>query len=177
MNKKRTSADVVVGAKFGRWTVLEVNVKNPESKAKKVPRQALCQCECGTLRYKTYSALYTGTSQSCGCARNEQLAIRNTERGSQINIGDQFGELTVIKDLGMRKQQSRDKNERWSLCRCSCGNEIEVRNNNLKTGTSKSCGCVKSRGERAIADLLRANNINFAIQYTFPDLKTENNGT
>ena len=39
---KKTSADVVVGARFGEWTVIEVNVKNPNSKAKVVPRSALC---------------------------------------------------------------------------------------------------------------------------------------
>ena len=50
--EKKTSKDIVVGAKFGRWTILEINVKNPNSKAKNPPRTALCQCECGKTRYK-----------------------------------------------------------------------------------------------------------------------------
>lgn len=41
MNKNK-SQDIVVGAKFGRWTVLEINTKNPASKAKNPPRMALC---------------------------------------------------------------------------------------------------------------------------------------
>lgn len=40
--EKRTSKDVVVGAKFGRWTVLELDVKNPNTKAKNPPRFVLC---------------------------------------------------------------------------------------------------------------------------------------
>lgn len=174
MNKKK-SQDIVVGAKFGRWTILEINTKNPASKAKNPPRMALCQCQCGTKRYKEYRDLYNFRSQSCGCLRNEQTAIRNTE-GHEITIGAQFGRLTVIKDLGMRKQQSRDKNERWSLCECICGTQIEVRNNNLKTGTTRSCGCISSHGEFFIANLLTENNITFSKQYIFNELKGTRGG-
>lgn len=38
-----------VGDKFGRFTVLEIGVKNPNSKAKKKINCALCKCECGNL--------------------------------------------------------------------------------------------------------------------------------
>jgi hypothetical protein len=40
--EKLTSKDIVVGAKFNRWTVLETNVINPASKAKNPPKMALC---------------------------------------------------------------------------------------------------------------------------------------
>lgn len=174
MNKK-TSKDVIVGAQFGRWTVLEVNTKNPASKAKNPPRVALCQCQCGTKRYKEYRDLYDFRSLSCGCLRNEQTAQRNAQ-GHEILIGTQFGYLTTIKDLGMRKQQSRNKNERWSLCKCVCGTELEVRNNNLKTGMTRSCGCINSHGEAYIAELLTKNNITFAKQYSFNELRGARGG-
>lgn len=166
---------IKVGAKFGRWTILQVNTVNPNSKAKKPPKMALCQCDCGTKRYKEYRDLYSGRSLSCGCLRNEQLSQENFNRGI-IDQGTKFGHLTFIKDLGYRKEASRDKQIRWALCQCDCGNFIEVSNNNLKSGGTQSCGCVKSRGERVIADLLRKNNINFIQQYTFNDLRTEKNG-
>lgn len=169
MNKK-TAKDVVVGAQFNRWTVIEVNVKNPNSQAKKPPRTALCRCECGTLRYKEYRDLYSGRSQSCGCLRNEQTSQRNAE-GHEIEIGSSFGKLIVIKDLGMRQQKSRNKKERWSLCQCACGAQIEVRNNNLKSGMTRSCGCIGSHGEAYIAELLTKNNISFSKQYIFNELK------
>lgn len=164
---------IKVGAKFGRWTILQIDVINPNSKAKKPPKMALCQCECGTQRYKEYRDLYSGRSLSCGCFRTEQVIQRNFEKGN-IKIGTKFGHLTFIKDLGYRKQNSRDKQERWGLCQCDCGNTIEVSNNNLKSGGTTSCGCIKSRGESLISQILRENNINFSTQYTFPDLKSKN---
>lgn len=172
---EKSSKDVVPGAVFGRWTVLETNVVNPQSKAKKPPRMAFCQCICGRTRYKEYRDLYSGRSLSCGCLRNEITAERNAD-GHEIKVGTVFGNLTMIQDLSLRKQNSRDKNERWSLCKCVCGNTLEVRNNNLKTGMTKSCGCVNSYGEKRISEILRANNINFATQYSFNDLKGTRDG-
>ena len=171
----KSSKDVVVGAQFGRWTVLATNVINPNSKAKKPPRTALCRCSCGTERYKEYRDLYHLRSLSCGCLRAEMLTERNCAQGG-IEIGTQFGQLTMIQDLGYRKQQSRDKRERWSLCKCVCGREVEVSNNNLRTGGTKSCGCIKSFGEREIRQLLEQNNINYSTEYTFYDLKGTRNG-
>ena len=145
--EKRTSKDIQIGAKFGRWTILQIDVINPDSKAKNPPKNALCQCECGTVRYKPYRDLYSGRSLSCGCLRREQVIQRNEEKG-RIEIGTKFGYLTMIEDLGYRKQHSRDKNMRWSLCKCVCGRVVEVCNNNLKTGGTKSCGCINSFGEQ-----------------------------
>lgn len=51
-----------------------------------------------------------------------------------------------------------------------------MRNNNLKSGGSQSCGCISSRGERIIAQILRENNINFSTQYMFKDLIGINGG-
>lgn len=175
-NKQLTRADVIPGARFGRWTVLEINVKNPQSKAKRPLNMAKCQCDCGTVRYKEFRDLYSGRSLSCGCKRTEQLIQMNDEKG-RIEVGTQFGYLTMIKDLGYRKQNSRDQRVRWSLCRCVCGNEIEVLNNNLKTGGTKSCGCVNSFGERKIIKILLDNKINFSTQYTFHQLKGVGNGS
>lgn len=168
MNKK-TSADVVVGAKFGRWTVLEVNLRNPNSKAKYKPRVALCRCECGTERYKEYRDLYSGRSLSCGCLANELTVIRNTERSS-VKVGNRYGKLIVVEDLGFR-QQKRGKQEKWYKCNCDCGNSCEVNGNNLQTGGTKSCGCTSSHGESLISQILLQNNINFIKEYTFSDLK------
>ena len=50
--------------------------------------------------------------------------------------GQKFGRLTVIKRV-----ENKGKETCW-LCKCDCGNEIIVQSNNLKSGNSKSCGCL-----------------------------------
>lgn len=56
----------------------------------------------------------------------------------KIEIGDKYGELTVLKDLGYRKRWGR--NYHYWLCGCSCGREIEKSSFQIKH--SKSCGCL-----------------------------------
>ena len=130
-----------------------------------------CQCECGTIRYKESRDLVQGRSQSCGCLRREELIEMNNKKGF-IPIGTRFGKLTVIADLGYKTQLSGRK-IRFSKCQCDCGTIVEVANNNLKSGGTQSCGCVKSRGETIIRKLLIQYNINFSTEYTFPDLVGE----
>lgn len=51
--------------------------------------------------------------------------------------GKRFGKLTVI---GLHsKNNGRPK---W-VCKCDCGNETVVNGNNLSSGDTKSCGCLK----------------------------------
>lgn len=52
----------------------------------------------------------------------------------KIKNGDKFGEWTVIKAYSSTSPRYK------SLCRCSCGVEREVMNQNLVNGTSTSCG-------------------------------------
>lgn len=167
---------VNVGDIYGKWKVLQVGVKNPESKAKNPPSMALCECQCEkkTKRYLEYRALYDGRSTSCGCNRSEIVAKGNKTRSS-VKVGNIYGYLEVIEDLGFRRQ-SRGRNESWYKCKCyNCGNEnFETNGNNLQTGMTTSCGCISSRGEKLISQIFRKNNINFITQYTFPDLISRN---
>ena len=52
--------------------------------------------------------------------------------------GKTFGKLTVIRRNGSDKSK---KNSVW-LCKCKCGNEVNVTASHLKTGHTKSCGCL-----------------------------------
>lgn len=51
--------------------------------------------------------------------------------------GRRFGRLTVLKDSGKRKRGF----VAW-LCKCNCGNLVEARSDNLKSGNTESCGCL-----------------------------------
>ena len=88
---------IYVGAKFGRWTVLDTDLLNPNSKAKQKVKYALCRCECGTERLVEYPRLYQGRSNSCGCIRKERVQKMNWEKGN-IPINTKCGYLSVIED-------------------------------------------------------------------------------
>lgn len=51
--------------------------------------------------------------------------------------GKKFERLTVIK----RVENSKSGQTRW-LCRCDCGNETIVWGGHLRSGHTKSCGCL-----------------------------------
>ena len=57
--------------------------------------------------------------------------------------GRKFGRLTVLRRAPSRRYGKKNKRAQvfW-LCQCECGNEIEVRANGLKTGNTRSCGCL-----------------------------------
>jgi len=54
----------------------------------------------------------------------------------------QFWYLTVIDFAGTHTTPGGTKRRMWK-CKCKCGNEKIVAGNNLKNGTTKSCGCWK----------------------------------
>ena len=54
-------------------------------------------------------------------------------------VGDVYGRLTVISHAG-----KDHRNKHLWLCVCECGNEKVVVSDNLSSGKSKSCGCLKA---------------------------------
>lgn len=65
--------------------------------------------------------------------------------GSFVNItGQHFGRLTVITYHGRDAQAIHC----WK-CLCDCGKEIIVRGISLRSGHSKSCGCLSAETARA----------------------------
>lgn len=59
-------------------------------------------------------------------------------RKVKIQPGDQYGRLTVVKEV----QRKNKKSHRRFLCRCECGNMRTVDMAGLRQGTTKSCGCL-----------------------------------
>ena len=53
-------------------------------------------------------------------------------------MSEKFGRYTVIAEAG------RKNDMRQVLCRCDCGTERVIYYKNLKSGNSKSCGCLAS---------------------------------
>ena len=59
----------------------------------------------------------------------------------EVKKGERYGRLTIIREV--EPAGSSHKRVRRFLCRCDCGNEIICRLPNLKSGTTKSCGCYR----------------------------------
>jgi len=56
--------------------------------------------------------------------------------------GNRYGRLTVLSFEG--KSAGSRPEKLWS-CLCDCGNIIQVRQNNLRSGHTQSCGCYKEQ--------------------------------
>lgn len=91
------------------------------------------KCDCGNTYYGTTTELTRGLKKHCGCLRiQSHKLIRNK------NIGEKYGKLTII-DIEYKD------NKAYRLCRCDCGNEVYVKQGNLTSGGTVSCGCHRNR--------------------------------
>jgi hypothetical protein len=69
-----------------------------------------------------------------------QINISEPER--QI-IGRKFGRLTLIRRLGPAGGRRGGSHDRYCECRCDCGTDVVVLLGNIKSGATKSCGCLR----------------------------------
>lgn len=63
-------------------------------------------------------------------------------------VGHKYGKLTVVEEVAKRGRKRR------FLCKCDCGNEIEVAMHSLRTGGTKSCGCLRNRPPSNLVDMI-----------------------
>lgn len=153
---KYCRAESIIGQKFNRLTVIgRIIDENNYVKWQ-------CQCDCGNIIEIRKDSLTTGHTKSCGCLQKEIVS-----QNSKINlIGKQFGKLTVIAE-----SPRKDSNGFYWFCNCECGTkQHEVSGHHLKSGNIQSCGCIRSRGEEKIANILSNNNISFEREYIIKDL-------
>lgn len=110
----------LTGQRFGKLLVLEP--------APNIGRYTAwrCRCDCGKELTVRTNSLTSGRTKSCGCLKGERLDL----------TGETYGKLTVIgraPDIGRQAA--------WR-CSCECGNEVVVRMCDLRTGHTRSCGCL-----------------------------------
>lgn len=79
---------------------------------------------------------------------------------SNINdiTGQTFGRLTALYRIGTKRYPSGGRLSIWH-CKCQCGKEVNVTLSALKTGNTKSCGCLHT-------DLTRALNYKHGKSHT-----------
>lgn len=115
------------GRQFGRLTVIK---EMPKRKNKYF---WLCRCECGNEKLVEESHLKSGHTRSCGCYR------RDIMRSKRVDLtGERYGRLLIQGPV-----RAEDGTIRGWKCLCDCGNVCVCQKGNLRSGITKSCGCLQ----------------------------------
>lgn len=122
-----------------------------------------CQCQkCGNIEYIASNVLRSRKKHCSNCYQKHTTLIDLT--------GETFGWLKVLERDLSKDHIGKGKDSYW-ICECqNCGTILSIRGFSLRNGLTKSCGCIKSRGEMIISQILTENNISFQREYSFPDL-------
>jgi hypothetical protein len=127
-----TRQKLEIPVRYGKWTVSGPSVE---------PGKVFCACDCGTVRSVLLTSLRGSRSRSCGCSSRDSAQCKPIDM-----TGMKCGRLTVISRAeGKRGIKPRT---RWN-CQCDCGNAVVVVATKLRSGRTKSCGCLQV--ERTVA--------------------------
>ena len=126
-----------------------------------------CICDCGNELDVDTRNLNSNHTQSCGCLQKEKAAN---------NVIDMSGYEDDNFKVIERDGSSKGGVARWKCICKHCGNIFTTEGANIRSGESKSCGCIHSRGEQIITQMLIKEGCEFSTQYTFPDLVGVNGG-
>jgi hypothetical protein len=110
----------LAGQRFGRLVALKACGRGKDRRVR-----WLCICDCGR-EFEVGGGLRNGHTRSCGCLRFIDIA------------GVRFGRLTAMKLVGKNRLGGL-----WN-CLCDCGAESVVACSTLRSGTTKSCGCLRT---------------------------------
>lgn len=140
----------MIGERYGSLVVIE-KVKIP-GKPKTYWR---CRCDCGNICTVEDSHLKNGHTKSCGCRRRirlqeKRLDLTGQRYGRLVVLGPAAG-LTEKRDGTVEQSRSSegdhtDRPDRMSdywLCQCDCGKQCICRKENLRSGVTRSCGCLQ----------------------------------
>lgn len=131
----------LTGARYGKLTVSHALDRKGQG------LRWICRCDCGNSTIARAKDLRAGTTTSCGCGRNAGAAEARRGRTGEnwragtIAEGEKFGLLTVQGVASIEAKLGRHY-----LCRCDCGGQTIVRSGLLRTGQTKSCGCLRRLG-------------------------------
>ena len=117
----------LTGQRFGSLVVIERDYSDKKN------AKWFCQCDCGKIVSKSGQGLRNGESTCC-----DRRTCPNKKELFENLRGQTFGRLTAIEPTNKRINNSVV----WK-CICNCGTEKMVPASLLKSGGTKSCGCLK----------------------------------
>lgn len=125
------------GQQFGELSVIR---KIEGSK----PTKYICQCSCGREVEVLQKYLTSGRKFHCGCKTIRKHPVYVNRPQPKNYVGQVIGQLTILEELEPHITPNGSK-QRIVRCRCSCGNEFDVRlSNALKSQKCRQC-LVKER--------------------------------
>ena len=151
----------LTGQRYGQFTILK---RDYEIQKKKKSKEVFweCECDCGQKFSARGHDIRQNKIKSCGCLKKD-----NARNINFIDLtGQKFGKLLVLSE----SDKKTDRHTHWN-CLCDCGNHCVVMGKQLRSGATKSCGCLKSSGEFKIIQILLEENIRFETQKTFEGCK------
>ncbi len=137
---EKKSVEDLIGRRFGMLTVTEDSGKRSGSGV----ILWRCSCDCGGEILATRQQLESGNIRSCGCIPKQNAS----KRVAEDLTGQQFGKLTVL-----RRSENNNHGRACWICRCACGNEVTVPAMRLKSGHTRSCGCLRKAPSHRAIDL------------------------
>lgn len=109
----------MVGQRYGRLTVVErISGERPRVHAR---------CDCGREVTPLAYHLRAGLTMSCGCLKKSRYASM---------LGCRYARLTVLEMI-------YGDGETKLRARCECGGELVTLADRVRSGNTKSCGCLK----------------------------------
>lgn len=113
-----------IGEVYGYYKIIKI-----EKNEKKTYAYCTCNCNPNKIHKILLYSLINGTSKSCGCIKGKTKLLK------QIS----FGNLRIITSSNNTIGGLR------YICKCNCGNEIEVLESDLFTGKITCCKeCLES---------------------------------
>lgn len=155
---------------FGYWKVLRRGT-NRNGQA-----YWLCKCTaCGQEKEVAGTHLRAGRSTNCGCIRMKKMQQANIKD----ETGKDFGFLHVERMASKEERPRQDRTGVYWICTCKkCGKQnVVVFGDYLRKGETQSCGCLNSKNESLICQMLDREHIEYVQQKTFDKLTSDKNNS
>lgn len=131
----------MIGEKYGRWTVLDVDYGRSMSDG----AYWMCECECGTISSVNRGELINGNSKSCGCYQRDAISGEN-------NVNWKPNVINICENCGEEYEISQWESKKRRFCCFQCFFEYTALRNGWNLGettlTCEQCGKEYSRPSR-----------------------------
>ena len=103
--------------------------------------------------------------------------VQKWEKMRQASIKDESGKTygyLYVNRMATKEEKPRNIESIYWVCTCTkCGHSnVLVRGDYLRNGDTTSCGCIQSKNESIIAQMLNSLGYTYKQQYVFDDLSS-----